>query len=131
AVRRLSSEEVAFLDAEMKLQVFPSKDNARTIARQVSAALATYPNSSHGHELLGHAEFVAENYEAAEAAAAQAVLLDSENQNAWLLRAAIALEVADNDPARYELARDYLQTARSIDTEDPRPLILYYNSFYD
>lgn len=131
AVRQLSDEEVAFIDAEMKLQVFPSKDDASTIARQVSAALATYPNSSHGHELLGYAELVAENYDAADAAAAQAVLLDPENQDAWLLRAAIALEMAENDPTRYELARGHLQTARTIDTEDPRPLILYYNSFYD
>ena len=131
ALRPLSAAEVAVINEEMTLWrgVF-SKKMAEDTAAKLRALAAQYPDNSHIFALLAEAEHDSENFTAAATAAERATELDSENEHAWLYRARIALKMAEDDPAYYDVARDYLQKARNIDLDDPRPLILYYDSFY-
>lgn len=130
-MRQIEGVEQALITQEMSLWRGVTRDQAESIGRELRAAVQQHPTSSYAYMLLAEAEHDNRNYAAAETAAARAVELDPENQHAWLYRAYIALKLAEDDDAYYDTARDYLQRARELDVEDPRPLIAYYQSYYD
>ena len=130
SIRPLTDAEAAVIQEEMLLGTAVNSDQLDRAVRGLRNAVTQYPGSSHIQMLLAEAEYNEENYAEAETAAARAVELDAENQHAWLYRGLIALEMAQADPAYYEVARDYIAKARMIDLDDPRPLIAYYDTFY-
>lgn len=130
ALRQLEGAEKALIEQEMRLWRGGTREQAARVAADIRRALTDFPDSSYAYGLLAEAEHDAGNSESAAAAAQRAVELDPANLQGWLYRARIALDMAEQDPAHYEAAREHLAQARQIDLGDPRPLILYYDSFY-
>lgn len=130
-MRRIEGVEAELIDNEMTLWRGVTREQARDIAANLRIAVQQYPDSSYAHMLLAEAEHDSREYDLAESAAARAVELDPQNQRAWLYRAYVALERAKTDPAQFDIARQHLQQARRLDLDDPRPLIAYYQSYYD
>ncbi|TIX51852.1 tetratricopeptide repeat protein [Alteraurantiacibacter aquimixticola] len=131
SIRPIEGAEDAAIQEEMELWIGVSEDEAAGVAAKLRAVVAEYPDSAHAYMLLAEAEHDAGKLQAAQEAAARAVELDPENQHAWLYRGRIALKMAEDDPAQYEVARDHIASARTIDLDDPRPLIDYYESYYE
>ena len=130
-MRRIESAEADLIDSEMALWRGVTREQARDIAVSLRLAVQQQPDSSYAHTLLAEAEHDSRQYDAADLAASRAIELDPQNQRAWLYRAYIALERAKTDPTQYDVARQHLQWARRLDLDDPRPLIAYYQSYYD
>ena len=130
-VTQITGPELELIDAEYTLWRGVTRQQARSLVTRLRQAAQQYPDSAYTHMLLAEAEHDARNFAEGAAAAARAVELDPQNQRAWLYRAYIAIEQGETDPAQYDNARQYLQQARRLDPEDPRPLIAYYQSFYN
>ena len=131
SVREITGAEKDMLDAEMRLRRGVTRDDARRIAQELQGMIAQHPQNAHAHTLLAEAEYDSRNYTAAAAAAQKATELDPQSQDAWLYRARAAIKLAESDPAYFDTAREYLATARDIDADDPRPLIEYYQTYWE
>jgi len=121
--------DAELIDAEYTLAAIVPRSLARSLAGRLRTVVQQHPDSSHAYALLAQAEMHARDYAAGLAAAARAVELDPQDQDAWLTRAWNAIELGKDDPAQYANARRYLAQARQLDPEDPRPLIAFYHSY--
>src|SRR5690606_35509997 len=78
--RRLSDEEVALINDEMRLQAgVRDKADATDAASDLRGMVARFPQSAVAHRWLAEAEYDAGNYAASERAAARALKLDPAN----------------------------------------------------
>src|SRR3546814_9070357 len=75
------------------------------------------------------AEIDSKNWDAAEAAADRALLLDPDSAPAHLLKANVFMGRGETDRGAYAKARPHFVRARNLDPLDPRPAIGYYLSF--
>src|SRR3546814_6309738 len=75
------------------------------------------------------AEIDSKNWDAAEAAADRALLLDPDSAPAHLLKANVFMGRGETDRSAYAKARPHFVRARNLDPPDPRPAIGYYLSF--
>ncbi len=130
-MRQLSEAEVALIQIEMRLQVGVDRADAENAAGDLRAVIARFPQSSAAHRWLAEAEYDSRNYVASEQAAARAVELDPANVDALIYRAMAAIELAKSDPAYLRTARQHLSRAAELDDQDPRSMILYYQTHYD
>jgi len=130
SLRPLEGAEAELIRQEMELWRGVTASQAESVARRLRSAVTEYPDSSYAFMLLAEAEHDSKNYEAAAAAAERAVELDPANQHALLYRGIIATKMAEDNADYYPTARQYLAAARSNDMEDPRPLIAYYDSYF-
>ena len=80
---------------------------------------------------LAEAEFDAENFVEAEAAADAAMKADTKSVEAVVYkgRAILARAKKANDPKLFAAARKYFIAANKMDTEDPEPLYLFYRTY--
>ncbi|HSG54491.1 MAG TPA: hypothetical protein VLA45_03475, partial [Paracoccaceae bacterium] len=132
SIRRMSDEEIALINQEMRLQAgVRSKTDAADAAADLRGLAARFPQSSAAQRWLAEAEYDAGNFTASEQAAARALELDPANIDALLYRAMAAIELAETDPAYLRAARQYLSSAAELDDADPRSMILYYQTHYD
>jgi hypothetical protein len=130
-VSEISGVEAELIDAEYTLWRGVSRDQANAFAARLRTAAQQHPDSAYVHMLLAEAEHDSKNYAAGLAAATRATELDARNQRAWLYRAYNAMELGETDPTQYAEARRALAQARQIDPDDPRPLIAFYESYYE
>lgn len=127
----ITGPEVELIDVEYTLWRGVTRDQARPLAARLRTAGQQYPDSAYVHMLLAEAEHDSEDYAAGRAAATRATELDPRNQRAWLYQAYNATELGETDPAQYAAARRALGQARQIDPDDPRPLIAFYQTYYE
>jgi predicted Zn-dependent protease len=101
---------------------------------QVRAIEVRFPGDELVEATLAEAELGAGRAEAAEAAADRAIKANPKNTEAWVLKGramALRAEVLD-DPARHTLfgqVRSTFIAANKLDTEDPEPLVEFYNTY--
>jgi hypothetical protein len=131
-VRTLRPGESAIMGLWMRSQVGVTKEDAARVARDMRKAAAAWPNDAAVQAALAEAEFDAGDLAAADAAAARAIAADPKNVDGLTYRAMIAFERAkasSGDEAAWKSVRRLIGQANRADPNDPKPLILYYQSF--
>ncbi len=90
-----------------------------------------YPDDSLVQRTLAEAEFDADNYVEAEAAADAALKVDPQSVEAKVYkgRAILARGKKANDAKLFAEARRHFLAANKLDNEDPEPLYLYYRTY--
>jgi tetratricopeptide (TPR) repeat protein len=133
AIRRLRPGEAAIMEPWMRSQVGVTKEDAARVARDMRKAAAPYPNDAAVQAALAEAEFDAGNLDAAEAAGGRAVAEDPKNVDALLYKARVAMARAkaasSPDGAVWQEVRRLIAQANRADTDDPKPPMLFYESF--
>ncbi|MDP9421689.1 MAG: hypothetical protein M3Q19_02450 [Pseudomonadota bacterium] len=104
---------------------------ARTVVEKVRPLAARYPQDALVQVTRAEAEFDVSNFKAALAAAEAAVKLDPRMVEALTYKGRALIELAKKGEAgaSFSAARDAYLAANKIDTEDPEPLFLYFDSF--
>jgi len=132
-IRPLSpgASAVVVLRARSKRGV--SDKTAEPLAAEVRRVQQTYPGDPLVEVTLAEAELDAGHAKAAEAAADRALAADPRNTEAMIYKGralmARATEGDSIDRKLVEEARNWFLKANKLDTEDPEPLMEYYNSF--
>ena len=140
AALKIGLVEVRALDAA-EAATMPVRVRVKNSNRQVAGALAgaarraadDHPNSVAAQTVLAEAEFDAERYAQAEAAADRALAVDPKALEAMLYkgraRMALAVTAKATDADSWADIRRWFIAANRVDPDDPRPLIFFYRSF--
>lgn len=132
-LRRLSAGEAATLPARILSSNGVSEKTAPGVAVLARRLAAPYPNDAAAQNELAEAEFDANNYAAAEAAADRALAADPKSIHALLYKGMAQAEAAKQagvtDKAKWAAIRGWFIRANKLDTEYAEPLIQYYDSF--
>lgn len=124
---------VVFLRAKSKRGV--DDKTAEGLAAQVRGVQSAHPGDLLVEVTLAEAELDAGHPEAAEAAADRALAADPRSTEAMIYKGRAMLTRATGesslDSKLAEEARAWFLKANKIDTEDPEPLMEYYESFID
>ena len=130
-LRQLSDAEEDAIYSEMRLaRGVYKKDDAEDVIGDVQKVIAKHGPSVHLLELLGSAQLSADRFDEADATGARMAEMDDSNSVGWLIRSIAGAERADEDPAFAENARKYAAEAASRDRDDPRPLMMYYYTYF-
>ncbi|SNS71169.1 hypothetical protein [Sphingopyxis indica] len=129
AMRELTDAEEALIRDHMRSQRGVDAKEARDVASDMTGKDAAWPESMPAQLWVGEAQIDAKNWDAAEAAADRALLLDPDSAPAHLLKANVFMGRGETDRSAYAKARPHFVRARNLDPLDPRPAIGYYLSF--
>lgn len=134
-IRELTPGEAAVMPARLRTERGVAKDvntpsSVVTLARRLAEPFA---NDAGAQNELAEAEFDAENFAAAAAAADRALAADPKSIHAMIYRGmaqAAQLEQAkDKADAHWRDARRWFLSANKLDPDNPLPLALFYQSF--
>ena len=106
---------------------------AKEVAVLAERLAAPFANDPAAQNELAEAEYDAENYPASEAAADRARAADPKSVHALLYKGMAMQEQAEKakstDPKKWDEIRSWYLAANRAETEDPLPLVLFYDSF--
>ena len=130
-VRPLSPGAAAIIPLRMQSKRGVNRLTAGPLAAQIRAAAAAWPTDPLVQVTLAEAELDAGNADAADAAADRALKADPRSTEAMVYKGRAAMVRARNNGAEsdWKEARRWFLAANKIDTEDPEPLMLYYQSY--
>jgi Flp pilus assembly protein TadD len=129
-LRKLSADEEAIMRLRMRSKVGVSRKEARGIAADARGIARRYPDSVLVNLELAEAEFDAENYAAAQAAADRALQVRPDSIEALISKAQVLIELGKKDKSQLAPARTFLAKAHTLDPDNPEPLVLNYLSYY-
>jgi Flp pilus assembly protein TadD len=129
-MRKLSADEEAIMRLRMRSKAGVSRKEARGIAADARAIARRYPDSLLVNLELAEAEFDAENYAAAQAAADRALQLRPDSIEALDSKGQILIELGKKDKSQLARARTFLAKAHQLDPGNPEPLLLNYLSYF-
>lgn len=143
-MRKLSDGEAAVMPALIRSKAGVdeklSKENV-DLARKLAEP---FPNDAGAQNELAEAEYDAASstkddagaiagFARAEAAADRAIAADPKSIHALVYKGMAQVEIAKRqkvtDPVKWTAIRKWFLTANKVDTEDPEPLVEYYDSF--
>lgn len=129
-IRPLRPAEAAIMPIRIRSARGVDSKTAPEVAALARAVAATYPSDPFVERELAEAEFDEKNYAAAEQAADKALAADPKLAKALIYKGRAEMELADSkaDADWAAIRRNFL-AANKVDTEDPEPLMLYYESF--
>jgi Flp pilus assembly protein TadD len=133
-VSKLSAGAAAVLPLRIESKRGVTQTTAEPLAAKVRAIAALHPNDLLVQVTLAEAEHDANNNQAAEAAASRALVADPKNTEAMIYKGRAMIRRAETAAeglrtAMIRAARDLFLAANKIDTEDPEPLLEFYQSF--
>lgn len=132
-VRALRPGEAAILPVRFRSEAGVSDKTAPGVYADAQKIAARFPDDPAVQRGLAEAAYDAKDYAAALAAADKAIAADPKLIEAHCYRAmalmAIALAAKDEKPETWTEIRRTIARANRLDTEDPRPLILYFRSY--
>jgi tetratricopeptide (TPR) repeat protein len=103
---------------------------APEVAALARGIAAQYSDDPAVERELAEAEFDEHNYAAAEQAAGRALAADPKLAKALIYKGRAQMMLAESKPkADWDAIRRNFLAANKLDTEDPEPLLLYYESF--
>ena len=132
ALRPLTPGEAAMMmRVRIRSTAGVADSSAGGVARDARGIAAAFPADAVVQSELAEAEFDAKNYSAADTAADRALALDPKDIHALIYkgRAQVKLAKASGKSANWDAIRDWFLRANKLDTENPQPLALYYDSF--
>ena len=132
-VTPLSAGAAMVLPLRMDSKMGVDEKTAEPLAVKVRKVEARYPGDPLVEVTLAEAEIDSGHHDASEAAADRVLAADPNNTEAMIFKARSIVERAAKaktpDPKQFTLGRQWLLKANKIDSEDPEPLLEYYNSF--
>lgn len=132
-VRALSPGHAAMMPVIVRSRAGVSEKSAPGVYADAKRIAAGYPADPAVQRALAEAAYDAKDYAAALAAADRAIAADPQFVEAHCYRAmalmAIAEDAKDEKAESWNEIRHTIARANRLDTEDPRPLMLYYRSF--
>lgn len=131
-LRKLTPGEAATMAVRVESKAGVTPKEAKQVLADARKAAAPFPNDPGAQVALAEAEFDADNYAQAEAAASRALAVAPKQSDALMYRAWAKYELAsatDKDGTAWRDVRRAIAAANRNDPEDPRPLILYYRTF--
>lgn len=130
ALRPLREGEAAIVPMRIRSARGVDKKTAPEVAALARGVAATYPSDPAVQRELAEAEFDTKNYGASLQAAEKALAADPRLTKALLYKGRAQMELAVNSPKPdWDSIRQNFLDANKLDTEDPEPLMLYYESF--
>ena len=131
AVEALSPGMVALVSLMMRMRSGTDGADRAGIAARIRDAAAPFPTDPMVQALLAEAELDASNPAAAEAAADRALAARPDLVDAMLVkgRAIMARAGARQPGASFIDARSWFTRANKVDSEDPEPLLLFYQAY--
>lgn len=129
-IRKLTEAETAVMGEFMRSKRGVNRKQARGVAGDIDSKARRYSDSLFVQLAASEAFLDARRFAEADAAADRALAIDPNSTDALIFKGMIAIEQGkDGDKARFAAARAPLLKATNLDPQDPRPLILYYESF--
>jgi tetratricopeptide (TPR) repeat protein len=130
-MRGLRPGEAAVIEARMQSKVGVDRERGARVLEEIRRVAAQYPNEPLVLSSLAEAEIDMQHYGAAMAASDRALAIDPRWTEAMIFKGrAIAEDPANKGKAEMlSKARSLFVAANKIDTEDPEPLKLYWDSF--
>lgn len=132
-LRKLSAAESATMNARIRSKAGVTDEQAPGVYADARAAAAPYPNDAAAQLVLAEAAFDAKDYAAAEAAADRAFAADPASVEALVYKAEVHMRLAvkaeDKTPATWSAIRKIIGKANAIDTENPKPLRLFFETY--
>jgi tetratricopeptide (TPR) repeat protein len=130
-LRPLTPGEAAVMHVRIRSKAGVDDSSAGGVAGDARRIAASFPADAVVQSELAEAEFDAKNYAAADSAADRALALDPKEIHALIYkgRAQVKLAKASGKPADWDGIREWFLRANKLDTENPQPLALYYDTF--
>lgn len=130
AIRPLSAGEATIMDVHIRSRRGVNEKVAPGIAAAARKAAASFPNDPFVQAALAEAEYDADNYAAAEAAADRALAANPNHVRGLIYKGRARMELAKGKSgADWKEIRSWFAKANRLDTENAEPLMLYYRSF--
>lgn len=130
AMRKLAEDEEAAMKVKIRSKAGVTRNEAHSVAGEARGIARKYPNSFAAHLALAEAEFDAENFDAASAAADRALQLRPDSVEALMAKGTILFERGKKDKQYLAQARSFLARAHDEDPADPAPLYVNYLTYY-
>lgn len=130
-IRPLSEGAAAIIPLRMKSKRGADKSSAGPLAEQIRSVGKKYPNDPMVQVTLAEAEHDAGNLDAALAAAERALKSDPTSTEALIYKGRVMMAKGEKSgaDADWKEARRCFLAANKLDTEDPEPLMLFYQTF--
>lgn len=130
-IRPLSEGGAAIIPLRMQSKRGVDERTAGPLAGQIRSIGAKYPNDPLVQVTLAEAEHDAGNLDASWAAAERALKADPKSTEAMIYKGRVKMAKGEKSgaDADWREARRWLMAANKIDTEDPEPLMLFYESY--
>lgn len=132
-VRKLRPAEVDTMAVRIRSKGGVNEKTAPGVYAAARKACAPYPNDPAAQRVLVEAAYDAGDYPAVEAAADRVLAADPRSVDALLYKAwakeAVAEKAGDRSRETWAAIRKLIASANRIDTENPRPLWDYYQSY--
>jgi tetratricopeptide (TPR) repeat protein len=130
ALRPLRVGEAAIMPIRVRSARGVDAKTAPEVAGLARAVAASYPDDPAVERELAEAEFDEHDYAASEKAADRALAADPKLAKALIYKGRAEMQLAESKPkADWDAIRRNFLAANKLDTEDPEPLLLYYESF--
>ena len=131
ALRPLSAGASDMMEVVIRSKLGTDYSNAPGIAADARRLAASYPSDPFVQAALAEAEYDAEKYGAAAAAADRALAAEPNNVHALIYkgRAEMKLAAANGGRADWAKIRSWFTRANKIDTENAEALMLFYDSY--
>lgn len=129
SVAALSPGAAAVMPVYLRLRHGIGKAERPAAAARIRSIEASYRGDELVEQALAEVELDAGNDAAAALAADRAIAADPRCARALTLKGRALLHGAKGDPAAIGAARKVLLAANKLDTEDPEPLLLFYQSY--
>lgn len=132
AMRKLTDAEEAAVEVAIRSKAGVTHAEAGGVAGDARDAARRFPNSYPVQIALAEAEFDAEHFEAAQAAADRAIQIEPEGIDGLIWKGHVLVERGKRakDKALLEQARIWLGKAHDVDRRHPAPLLYNYLSYF-
>ena len=134
-VRALTPGEAAVMPARIRSAASVDLKSAPIVAALARKLAAPFPTDAAAQNELAEAEYDAGDDAASEAAADRALAASPRSMHAILYKGmamgAAAVKAKKTDAATWSAVRRYFLAANKVDSEDPLPLTLFFESFYE
>jgi tetratricopeptide (TPR) repeat protein len=131
AVRELTAGEGAVMELRMISRIGVTAERAKELVPQMRRAAAPFGDDAAVQVALAEAEFDAGELDRAETAADRALAADPKQKDAMIYKGRVKLVRAagSTDQEVWKEARRWLIAANRVDSDDPEPLMLFYESY--
>jgi hypothetical protein len=131
AVRPLREGEAAIMSTRMSAHSWVDRATAARIAGRARRVAAEYGNDATVQSIAAEAENNARHYPQAIVLADRALAIDPSDRHALIQKSRALLALARDNPAAadWNQIRGLIAQANRASTEDPEPLMLYYQTY--